>query len=136
MKKETLKTICIFVLVGVSLAMFIEVICVPVALEDVSYYEYIVNHMWAGALFFWILFCLLGSGIFLKKERDPKIIGVYSWVLGYLFEFTWMRPNWVQAILGEIEMWYFELFAAILVTSFTWFMVWALPTYVIGRFKR
>ncbi len=133
MKKETMTVVGIFVLVGSLFTMSIEIICAPMAL-DVRYYDYITNYMWAGALFFWVLYCILGVGIFLKKENNPKIIGAYSWVLGYMLEFTWIRPNWVQAILGEIEMSRLELLAAVLVSSLCWFMSWALPAYVIIRF--
>ncbi len=82
---------------------------------------------------FYLLFNLIGSSIFLFKSYRPLKMGTLSFVLGFIFEFTFMRPDWVQSIyalsIGG------DVISAVIVSAIYWFIPWGVPAYIIRHLK-
>ena len=85
----------------------------------------------SGIIMFYSLFSVAGSAIFLFKDYRPVIMGMLSFILGFIFEFTFMRPDWVMKIYalqiggGEI--------VAVFVSAIYWFIPWGVPAYIIKK---
>jgi len=82
-------------------------------------------------IIFYILFSLLGALVFLRKSCGPRGMGVLSFIFGFIFEFTFMLPDWVRNVYAlKINM---DTAAAVVVSAFYWFLAWAAPSFVIHR---
>lgn len=85
-----------------------------------------------GIAMFYLLFSLPGSLIFLFKNYRPLIMGMLSFVIGFLMEFAFMRPDWVMKIyslnvgLGEI--------VAVIVSAVYWFIPWGIPAFILQKY--
>ena len=87
----------------------------------------------SGIIIFYSLFSIAGSAILLFKDYKPAMMGMLSFVLGFIFEFTFMRPDWVQniyafRITGEVIL-------TVVISAIYWFIPWGVPTYIIKKFK-
>ena len=84
-----------------------------------------------GIITLYILFSLPGSLIFLFKNYKPQIMGLFSLVIGFFFEFAFMRPDWVMKIYAlNIG----ESIGAVIISAIYWFIPWSIPTYVLQRY--
>ncbi|RLG16966.1 hypothetical protein DRN62_02455 [Nanoarchaeota archaeon] len=118
--------------------LFLEIIFGSTAIPE--YQEEIEQKGWwaflyemlVGVSIFYALFSLAGSLVFIKKRYEPKKMGLLSLALGFLFEFTFMRPDWVQNIyalrIGGGDV------VAVLVSSLYWFIPWSVPSYILNKF--
>lgn len=77
-----------------------------------------------GIIMFYLIFSAPGSVIFLVKNYRPVRMGLLSAVLGMIFEFTFMRPDWVIN---------FNIGGAAVSTVY-WFIAWGVPSYFLHRF--
>lgn len=82
-----------------------------------------------GILTFYSIFDLAGTMILLKKGYGSREMGILSLIFGFIFEFLWMRPDWVQdlsslRITGGVVV-------AVIVSAFYWFAAWGVPSYFI-----
>jgi hypothetical protein len=85
-----------------------------------------------GIIMFYLLFNIPGSVVFLKKSYDPLRMGLLSLVLGFVFEFTFMLPDWVRRIYAfNIDG---GVIVAIAVSAFYWFIAWGAPSYVFQKY--
>jgi hypothetical protein len=83
-------------------------------------------------IFFYTMFNFVGSIIFLLKKYQAKIMGILSFVLGFLLEFTFMRPDWVQDIYAlNISV---RILLPVLISAVYWFIPWSVPTFVLHKF--
>ena len=58
-----------------------------------------------GIVIFYLIFNLFGSLIFFLKSYKPEIMGGLSLVIGFVLEFAFMKPDWVNKIYAlEISM--------------------------------
>jgi hypothetical protein len=90
----------------------------------------------AGIIMFYILFSFLGSLIFLFKNFRPLHMGLLSLIIGFILEFAFMRPDWVQNIyaFNISEKTIGPIVVAIIVSSFYWFIAWGIPSYLIHKY--
>ncbi len=85
-----------------------------------------------GIAMFYLLFSLPGSLVFLFKIYRPLIMGLLSFVIGFLMEFSFMRPEWVMKIYsltvgpGEI--------VAVIVSAVYWFIPWGVSAFILQRY--
>lgn len=85
-----------------------------------------------GIAMFYLLFSLPGSLVFLFKNYRPLIMGLLSFVIGFLMEFSFMRPEWVMKIYsltvgpGEI--------VAVIVSAVYWFIPWGVSAFILQRY--
>lgn len=95
-------------------------------------WAYFIQHQFFGIIIFYLLFNFVGVLVFLKTNYRPLRMGILSFVLGFIFEFTFMLPEWVQNIyaLRITE----DVIGAIIVSSLYWFIPWGLPSYVIHKY--
>jgi hypothetical protein len=85
-----------------------------------------------GIAFFYLLFSLPGSLIFLFKKYRPLIMGLLSFVIGFLMEFTFMRPEWVMKIYSlQVTG---DVIGAVIISAIYWFIPWGIPSFVLRRF--
>jgi hypothetical protein len=85
-----------------------------------------------GIIFFYMMFNFLGTIILLLKNYQAKIMGALSLVLGFIFEFSFMRPDWVQNIYAfNVNI---GVLMAVLVSALYWFIPWSVPTFVFHKF--
>jgi len=87
----------------------------------------------SGIIIFYSLFNLAGSAVFLFKNYKHLMMGLLSFILGFVFEFTFMRPDWVMNIYafnitGEIIL-------TVIISAVYWFIPWGVPAYIIKKFK-
>ena len=81
---------------------------------------------------FYSLFSIIGAMIFFFKNYKPMKMGFLSLILGFIFEFTFMRPDWVNKIYAiKIEG---DVIGAVIVTAFYWFIAWGIPSYIIHKY--
>jgi hypothetical protein len=79
-----------------------------------------------------MIFNLVGSVILLIKNYEAKVMGALSLLIGFIFEFSFMRPDWVQNVYAlNIEA---GVLGAVIVSAFYWFIPWGLPSYVIHKY--
>jgi hypothetical protein len=85
-----------------------------------------------GIIMFYMVFNFFGSFIFLVKNYRAKIMGIFSLVLGFIFEFSFMRPDWVQKIYTlNIEA---GVVMAFIISAFYWFIPWGIPSYILNKY--
>jgi len=86
----------------------------------------------AGIVTFYLIFSFLGALIFLFKNYKARKMGLLSLIIGFVLEFTFMRPEWVQNIYAfKIGG---DVIVAIIATSFYWFIAWGIPSYIIHKY--
>jgi hypothetical protein len=85
-----------------------------------------------GIIMFYMIFNLFGSLIYHLKSYRPFKMGLLSLLIGFILEFSFMRPDWVLKIyafsIGG------DVIGAVIVTSFYWFIAWGIPSYVLHRY--
>jgi hypothetical protein len=86
----------------------------------------------AGIVMFYALFSIPGSIVLLLKNYSPVRMGLLSLILGFVFEFSFMLPDWVLNIYalkigGDVA-------GAVVVSAFYWFIAWGLPSYAIHKY--
>lgn len=85
-----------------------------------------------GIVMFYMLFSITGSLVFLFKGYRPLKMGLLSFVLGFFFEFAFMRPDWVLKIYSlEVGG---DVFGAVIVSAVYWFIAWGIPSYFLHRY--
>ncbi|UCD73657.1 MAG: hypothetical protein JSW01_03205 [Candidatus Bathyarchaeota archaeon] len=94
-------------------------------------WQYLIQHRLVGILIFYSIFNLAGTTILLKKDYGSREMGVLSLIIGFIFEFLWMRPDWVQdlsslRITGGVIV-------AIIISAFYWFAAWGVPSRFLHR---
>ena len=68
--------------------------------------------------------------ILLKKGYRSREMGILSLVIGFILEFLWMRPDWVQDIFslritgGHV--------VAVIISGFYWFAAWGVPSRLVS----
>jgi hypothetical protein len=89
-------------------------------------WRYLIQHRLFGILTFYSIFNLAGTMILLKRGYGSQEMGILSLIIGFIFEFLWMRPDWVQdlsslRITGGVVV-------AVIVSAFYWFAAWGVPS--------
>ena len=86
----------------------------------------------AGIAMFYMLFSLPGSLVLLLKNYKPLIMGFLSLVIGFIMEFTFMRPDWVMKIytvqIGG------DVIGAVIISAIYWFIPWSVPSFLLQRY--
>ncbi len=86
----------------------------------------------SGIITFYMVFNLVGSVILLVKNYEPKLMGMFSLFIGFVFEFAFMRPDWVQNIYAlNIEV---GVIIAVIISAIYWFVPWGIPSYIAHRY--
>ncbi len=127
---------------GVSVTinvMFLELVIAPMIAPE--HQKVIAEHGWMyfffnmilGAMVLFLIISLVGTIVFLKTGFRPRIMGILSWALGFLLEFTLMKPEWVQSLLNLTPT--EDAIGAIIVSSIYWLIPWGLPSYLLYRFS-
>lgn len=85
-----------------------------------------------GLVMFYMIFSFVGSIIFLFKFYKPIIMGILSLVIGFILEFAFMKPEWVQNIcvvrIGGDDV------VAVIVSALYWFIPWGMPSYIVHKY--
>ena len=134
-----LKIFLVFLLFALATNLVMEIL-VPTPEREKIVAEhgvaYMVQSKVVGLTFFYGLFSFVGGVVFLFKSYKPLIMGFLSFVVGFVFEFAFMNPEWVQKISalqvgGDVVV-------AVIVSAFYWFIPWGVPSYIFHRwiFKR
>jgi hypothetical protein len=85
-------------------------------------------------IIFYLIFNLFGSLIFFLKSYKPEIMGGLSFVIGFVLEFAFMRPDWVNKIYAlEISI---GIFIAVVISAIYWIIAWGIPAYVLDRIRK
>jgi hypothetical protein len=85
-----------------------------------------------GIIFFYMMFNFVGSIVLLLKNYQAKIMGILSLILGFIFEFVFMRPDWVQNIYNfNINE---GVLGGFLISALYWFIPWSVPTLIFHKF--
>ncbi|MEW6593188.1 MAG: hypothetical protein AB1305_05945 [Candidatus Hadarchaeota archaeon] len=84
-----------------------------------------------GTPFFYVIFGSIGALVYFKKISNVKKIGAAGLIFGFALELTVLKPVWVNP--NAIIKW--EQPTAIVITAFFWFFAWALPAFVLNRFR-
>lgn len=131
------KVFLIFWLVSLATNLTMEVL-VPTpekaAIVEEHGWGYYYTVQVRGIVLFYAIFSLAGSYVFVTQSYRTRMMGLLSTALGYFFEFAFMRPDWVRALLAlQLSP---ALFFTLLVTTFYWYIAWGLPTYVTHRWFR
>jgi hypothetical protein len=86
----------------------------------------------AGIVIGYMIFNFFGGLIFLFKNYEAKKMGLLSLTLGFILEFAFMKPDWVQNIytfnIAE------PVIAALIISAFYWFTMWGGPSYIIRKY--
>ena len=53
-----------------------------------------------GIIMFYLIFSFFGSLIYILKSYRPVKMGMLSFVIGFIMELIFMRPQWVLKIFG------------------------------------
>ena len=121
---------------AVLLNLSMEVIFGPENRQALLEYgwRYLIQHRLIGILTFYSIFNLAGTMILLKKGYGSQEMGILSLIIGFIFEFLWMRPDWVQdlsslRITGGVVV-------AVIVSAFYWFAAWGVPSRFLHRDNR
>lgn len=86
----------------------------------------------SAIVFFYMLFSLPGALIFLFKNYKPQIMGLLSLVIGFFFEFAFMRPDWVMNIYAlNIG----ASIGAVIISAIYWFIPWSVPAFLLQKYK-
>ena len=83
---------------------------------------------------FYLIFSFPGSLIFLLKNYKPIRMGLLSLIIGFILEFAFMMPDWVQNIYsfnitGGVVV-------AVIVSAIYWFIAWGVPAYILALAKK
>jgi len=108
-----LKIYGVFLLFALTISLSLELL-IPVPEEKVV----------LGIILFYALFDIPGSLVFYFKKYRARRMGALSAVLGMIFEFTFMRPDWVVN---------FNIGGALVSTGY-WFIAWGAPALVLHKF--
>lgn len=85
-------------------------------------------------IIFYLIFNLFGSLIFFFKKYKPEIMGGLSFVIGFVLEFAFMRPDWVHRIYSlQIQI---GLILAVAISALYWFIAWGIPAYILDRIRK
>lgn len=85
-----------------------------------------------GIIMFYIIFSFIGSSVFFFKNYTYRRMGLLSLLLGFIFEFTFMRPAWVYDIFAlKIT---FGVILTVIISALYWFIPWGVPAYIIHRY--
>ena len=85
-----------------------------------------------GIIMFYLIFSFFGSLIYILKSYRPVKMGMLSFVIGFIMELIFMRPQWVLKIFGlNIGG---DVIVAALVSSLYWFIAWGIPSYILQRY--
>ncbi len=85
-----------------------------------------------GIAMFYLLFSLPGALVLLFRNYRPAKMGLLSLVIGFVFEFSFMRPDWVLKIYslsagpGEI--------VAVIISAIYWFIPWFVPCLILNKY--
>ncbi|MDH5437595.1 MAG: hypothetical protein OEX76_01695 [Candidatus Bathyarchaeota archaeon] len=134
-----LKIFVVFLLFALATNLVMEIF-VPTPERE----KIVAEHGWAymvqskvtGLTFFYGIFSFVGGVVFLSKSYKPLIMGFLSFVVGFVFEFAFMNPEWVQKIYSlQVGA---DVVVAVIVSAFYWFIPWGVPSYIFHRwiFKR
>ena len=129
-----LKIFLVFLLFALATNLVMEIF-VPTPERE----EIVAEHGWAymvqskvtGLTIFYAMFSFVGGVIFLSKSYKPLIMGLLSFVVGFVFEFAFMNPEWVQKI--SVLQVGGDVVVAVIVSAFYWFIPWGVPSYIFHR---
>jgi hypothetical protein len=86
-----------------------------------------------SCLIIYTIYGSVGSVIHLKKISSAKWMGVASLTIGFILEFLLIKPSWVQDIYA---MNLGNALAPTVISGVYWFLIWALPTYILRKKMR
>ena len=130
--------------VKVYLVFILSAILVNVAMEIAvptpEKARVIAEHGWGhylavnvrGIILFYALFNLVGGVIYNSTNLRSVEMGASSFVVGFVLEFAFMRPEWVLHILA-LRVTPADV-VAVIVSVFYWYVAWGLPSYMIQRY--
>ena len=54
-------------------------------------WTYFLQHQLVGIIIFFLIFSFVGAAIFLKTSYNPRKMGILSFIIGFVLEFTIMK---------------------------------------------
>ena len=124
---EFLKTYAVFLLFALAVNLVLEILLRFV-------FEIPETPDIPGITFFYVIFSVAGTAVFLHWGCRPLKMGATSLVAGQFLEFAFMRPEWVQNIYAfRISG---DAIGGFAVSSLYWFAAWLIPAYAIRIYGR
>lgn len=129
---KALKTFAVFFLLPMVVNMAMEMALGPenrelIREEGVAAF---MEEKFRGIAMFYAIMAAFGSALFLRGWKFEKL-GVASTLLGFLFEFTFMMPDWAQEVLAlQFSV---RLLFTVAITAFYWWILWGAPAWLIER---
>jgi len=130
------KTYLGFMVSAVLLNLSMEIVFGPENRRALLEYgwRYLIQHRLVGIFSFYLIFNLVGTIILLKKDYGSREMGILSFIVGFILEFLWMRPDWVQDIYSlQITG---GVIVAVIISSFYWFAAWGIPSRFISQGRK
>jgi len=126
-----LKIFLVFLLFALAANLSMEIL-VPTPEREKIVAEhgwvYMVQSKMTGLTIFYAMFSFVGGVVFLFKFYEPIKMGFLSFVVGFVLEFAFMNPEWVQKIYAlQIGG---DVIVAVIVSAFYWFIPWGVPSYI------
>jgi hypothetical protein len=95
-------------------------------------WAYFIQYQLSAIVVFYTIFNFIGNVIFLFKNYKPVKMGMLSLIVGFILEFAFMKPDWVQNIyaikIGEAVV------GAVIISALYWFIAWGIPSYIIHNY--
>lgn len=131
-----LKIYLVFLLVALAVNLTLELIVpTPEKAKIVSEYglNYFLTHHARRIIIFYLGFSAIGALILLYKKYSFLKMGFLSFIIGFIFEFTFMQPDWVQNIYAlEISG---AVIATVIISALYWFVPWSVPVLIGKKLK-
>ena len=116
-----LKIYAVFIMVALLINLTME-LTIPTPEEKNAF----------AIVFFYLLFSLPGSLVLLFKNYRPLKMGLLSFVIGFIFEFAFMRPDWVMKIYSLTAG--PDVIGAVIISAVYWLIPWSVPTYILQKY--
>lgn len=120
-----LKIYLVFLSFALAINLPLEIL-VPTPEKEKIIAEYgwnlFIQYQVRAIVIFYMIFNFVGSIIFLFKIYRPIKMGVLSLIAGFILEFSFMKPDWVQNIYAiKIGG---AVIGAVIVSSLYWIIPW------------
>jgi hypothetical protein len=116
-----LKTYAVFILIALLINLTMEM-TIPTPEEKNA----------VGIVMFYLLFNFAGSIIFLLKNYRTRVMALLSFIVGFIMEFSFMRPDWVMKIYAL--QFTGDVVGAVIVSAIYWLIPWGVPAYILHRY--
>ena len=59
-------------------------------------------------------------------------MGLLSLLIGFICEFTFMKPEWVEKFYSlNVDG---KIIVAVIISAIYWFIIWGAPTYILQKY--